>query len=183
MRLKALIFTGALALAPIVANTSANATVYNFSYTSSSLGTFGFGTFTTVDNSGPSLVTGVTGTESYNGVSDTITGVSNYAGAQDLLYYPGPPFVDFSGISFATHSKGDFNIYYNNTNDANHGPLGTWVLSSVNDAGGNSDGLNPIDLVVTPVPEPGTWAMMLLGFCGIGFLAYRRRNSGTLRFA
>ena len=29
---------------------------------------------------------------------------------------------------------------------------------------------------VGPVPEPSTWAMMLLGFAGIGF-AYRRRRS------
>jgi hypothetical protein len=28
------------------------------------------------------------------------------------------------------------------------------------------------------VPEPTTWAMMLLGFCGVGFMAYRRRNTG-----
>jgi hypothetical protein len=26
----------------------------------------------------------------------------------------------------------------------------------------------------TPVPEPSTWAMMLLGFAGLGFLGYRR---------
>jgi hypothetical protein len=26
------------------------------------------------------------------------------------------------------------------------------------------------------VPEPSTWAMMLLGFAGIGFAAYRRKN-------
>jgi choice-of-anchor C domain-containing protein len=35
---------------------------------------------------------------------------------------------------------------------------------------------------VTPVPEPSTWAMMILGFCGLGFLAYRRKNS-RLRLA
>jgi PEP-CTERM motif len=30
---------------------------------------------------------------------------------------------------------------------------------------------------VTPgVPEPSTWAMMVLGFTGVGFMAYRRRN-------
>jgi hypothetical protein len=30
---------------------------------------------------------------------------------------------------------------------------------------------------ITPgVPEPATWAMMLFGFAGVGFLAYRRRN-------
>ena len=28
------------------------------------------------------------------------------------------------------------------------------------------------------VPEPSTWAMMALGFAGLGFLAYRKR--GTL---
>jgi hypothetical protein len=28
-----------------------------------------------------------------------------------------------------------------------------------------------------PVPEPSTWAMMILGFIGIGFMAYRRKSS------
>jgi hypothetical protein len=31
------------------------------------------------------------------------------------------------------------------------------------------------------VPEPSTWAMMLLGFAGIGFMAYRRKNKMALR--
>jgi len=35
---------------------------------------------------------------------------------------------------------------------------------------------------VTAVPEPSTWAMMIFGFFGVGFLAYRR-NMGTLRLA
>jgi hypothetical protein len=30
------------------------------------------------------------------------------------------------------------------------------------------------------VPEPSTWAMIILGFCGVGFMAYRRRNSEML---
>jgi hypothetical protein len=29
---------------------------------------------------------------------------------------------------------------------------------------------------VTAVPEPSTWAMMILGFCGLGFLSYRRKS-------
>lgn len=33
--------------------------------------------------------------------------------------------------------------------------------------------------VSTAVPEPGTWAMMILGFAGVGFMAYRRRNNQT----
>ena len=35
------------------------------------------------------------------------------------------------------------------------------------------------------VPEPSTWAMMVLGFAGIGFMAYRRKSHGgtALRLA
>jgi hypothetical protein len=29
---------------------------------------------------------------------------------------------------------------------------------------------------VGAVPEPSTWAMMMLGFCGVGFMAYRRKQ-------
>jgi PEP-CTERM motif len=39
-------------------------------------------------------------------------------------------------------------------------------------------------LDVTPaVPEPSTWAMMILGFCGLGFMAYRRKSKQILRLA
>lgn len=31
----------------------------------------------------------------------------------------------------------------------------------------------------SPVPEPSTWAMMILGFAGVGFMAYRRRSQST----
>jgi hypothetical protein len=30
------------------------------------------------------------------------------------------------------------------------------------------------------VPEPSTWAMMILGFAGVGFMAYRRRNKPAM---
>jgi hypothetical protein len=33
---------------------------------------------------------------------------------------------------------------------------------------------------VPAVPEPSTWAMMILGFAGIGFMAYRRSASAAL---
>ena len=36
----------------------------------------------------------------------------------------------------------------------------------------------------TAVPEPSTWAMMILGFAGIGFMGYRRKQQGpALRLA
>jgi hypothetical protein len=37
--------------------------------------------------------------------------------------------------------------------------------------------------LTTDVPEPSTWAMMILGFCGIGFLAYRRKSKPAFRLA
>jgi hypothetical protein len=37
---------------------------------------------------------------------------------------------------------------------------------------------------VGAVPEPSTWAMMILGFAGVGLMAYRRKRSGPqLRLA
>jgi hypothetical protein len=32
---------------------------------------------------------------------------------------------------------------------------------------------------VAAVPEPSTWAMMILGFAGVGFMAYRRKRNGS----
>jgi hypothetical protein len=37
--------------------------------------------------------------------------------------------------------------------------------------------------ITAAVPEPSTWAMMILGFCGLGFLAYRRKNGAALSVA
>jgi hypothetical protein len=36
---------------------------------------------------------------------------------------------------------------------------------------------------VSAVPEPSTWAMMLLGFAGVGFMAYRRKAKPALMAA
>jgi PEP-CTERM motif len=47
---------------------------------------------------------------------------------------------------------------------------------------GPNPGLSDINFT-TAVPEPSTWAMMLLGFAGVGLLAYRRKNKPHFRFA
>ena len=36
---------------------------------------------------------------------------------------------------------------------------------------------------VAAVPEASTWAMMILGFAGVGFMAYRRKSQASLRIA
>ena len=75
-----------------------------------------------------------------------------------------------------------------------------WTLESLNVTGtgldtlefaavGTSDSyggsLDAVSLttasLAAAIPEPSTWAMMILGFCGLGFVAYRRQNRPALR--
>jgi hypothetical protein len=39
------------------------------------------------------------------------------------------------------------------------------------------------DGIGNSVPEPSTWAMMLIGFAGLGFMAYRRKSAPIFRLA
>jgi hypothetical protein len=53
-----------------------------------------------------------------------------------------------------------------------------------NELGSRFFSANIIELSqVTAVPEPSTWAMMILGFAGVGLLAYRRKSQQPLRLA
>ena len=65
----------------------------------------------------------------------------------------------FGTQDVAYNSSGAFIVYANNS-------PGTWQASAV-----------------SAVPEPSTWAMMLLGFAGIGFIAYRRNTKPALMAA
>ena len=58
------------------------------------------------------------------------------------------------------------------------------LTSDLNTAFGLTTSLPTIQVTsdVEGVPEPSTWAMMLLGFAGLGFAGYRRARGG-FRFA
>jgi hypothetical protein len=40
-----------------------------------------------------------------------------------------------------------------------------------------------LNVSISGVPEPSTWAMLLLGFAGVGFMAYRRKSKPALMAA
>jgi PEP-CTERM motif-containing protein len=66
-----------------------------------------------------------------------------------------------------TFAGAAFNLYYVEGN-------GAPSILDVHLAGAN---------LTTDVPEPATWAMMILGFFGVGFMAYRRQSKFALRLA
>jgi hypothetical protein len=57
------------------------------------------------------------------------------------------------------------------------------ATTAIFNSGGNSP-VNANDTItaVVAVPEPSTWAMLMLGFFWIGFMAYRRRAKRSVNF-
>jgi len=58
--------------------------------------------------------------------------------------------------------------------------LGTVDAAAANSPSGSyGDNTGAFSVTIAAVPEPSTWAMLLLGFCGVGFVTYRRRNQSS----
>jgi hypothetical protein len=62
---------------------------------------------------------------------------------------------------------------------ANNGDQIYFASDLANSAGATG----AVGALASAVPEPSTWAMMVLGFMGVGFMAYRRKGQGQLRLA
>jgi len=121
----------------------------------------------------------------------TITGLTGYAGADNLLYYPavtpggaGGPingFVSFGGISFTTTGS-SFNLGGGGT------PVGSPFFAVLNESTLNPSGF-PIDvgqigsydisLSITPAPAPNV-GEGLLGFAAMSALLIVARYRGLL---
>jgi hypothetical protein len=56
------------------------------------------------------------------------------------------------------------------------GPGGSYVITNHL----TSLAISPGDTLSPAVPEPSTWAMMILGFAGVGYMTYRRRKVAAL---
>jgi PEP-CTERM motif len=106
---------------------------------------------------------------------------------------------DLFGLGSGTVTLSAFDYLGNllgSVSDVDNYPLGTGPVLTLNIAGIHSvsfsgtSGTVGFDnfqfgalTAVAPVPEPSTWAMMLLGFTGIGFMAYRRKSKPALMAA
>jgi hypothetical protein len=181
------LFAGCVAMAA-----PASAATETFDWTlsgpASSLGGFGTngsgsGTFTVTLGANGDLITGVTGTLGGNAVSLAALGTS---GSDDLLFPVGTQFtggtsvvdLDTSGIVLVT-SAGSFDIF----GAGSPFSIGTVSGNDIFEEGGNVGfGVGTMS-VTAAVPEPSTWAMMILGFVGLGFMAYRRKGNQALRAA
>jgi hypothetical protein len=92
--------------------------------------------------------------------------------------------ITANGITFGTNAPGGSGGY--TLQFLLGGEFGECAASVVCGAIGGP-GIADLDRLgpttVSAVPEPSTWAMMILGFLGVGFMAYRRKNEGSLRLA
>ena len=69
---------------------------------------------------------------------------------------------------------------YTATYTATSGDAGKAIEILLNSGGVQGDFDN---VVLSAVPEASTWCMLLIGFAGVGFVAYRRKNNSAFRFA
>lgn len=143
----------------------APAGTYNFDY--SATGYSGSGSLT-VDTTGH--IDAISG--SANG--DMITGLSSYAAADQALFDTVNGILpDFSGFAFSTATN-TFSI-----GDTGLGDIGITDINS--NPSGNCCGTHPLALSITAaVPEPATWAMMLVGFGAMGFAMRRSKREQPL---
>jgi hypothetical protein len=181
--MRKLVASAALATALMVGGLS-SASANTFDWTFLNDGYSASGTFIgTLIGPGPGgsteyQLSGITGVIN----TDPITGLSGFASADNILYFPAstvningntpPTFVDSNGISFSASTTGPWNIFNYSTFET-----GTAITNA--DACCGSVGT----FNVAETPLPSTWTMLIAGFLGLGYLAYRGTKKGSAAFA
>jgi hypothetical protein len=172
------------ALLPIVATiapASAAAVTENFDFTLTGVaedaaglgaGLSGSGEVTgTLESNGSVLVTTITGTVDGSMIKKVVK-VDGFLGNDNLIFPTatspaGTPLVDGQGFAFKLANGQDVQVFGDDL------PAGIFEIE-----GTDSNGAAELTLTAA-VPESSTWAMMILGFCGLGFMAYRRKQNGA----
>jgi PEP-CTERM motif len=153
---------------------------------------------------GPNLNSQATGVNNggwvvgfYQPTSTTFDGFVDESGAISSITFPGSVDTQALGVNDLGEIVGDYTI----ANGDMFGFLDNGGVFSTIDPGGSTavtaNGINDLGHIVgfytaadgntigfeASVPEPSTWAMLLLGFAGLGFLSYRKVRQGTLAAA
>jgi hypothetical protein len=163
------------------------------------VGSVGFGSATGIDfaNGSGTSVTGTSGAiSSYgggtgsfaalgpcNGSCGTIKDIASFATTGPVssffTFTTGGPNVSFdlATITSVTHNTAADSLTFTAVGTIDFTGFdptaATFVLSAQGD---NIDSFSAVANVAA-VPEPSTWAMMILGFAGISFMAYRRKSA------
>jgi hypothetical protein len=153
---------------------SASVMIYDFTFDGKAFDLMGQMTIDPVSNAtGGYKIDSLTGTYTASILGKTIegelTGLTTApcfpcAKADNILYLQ-HPFVDSHGIGITTNGIFSFDIFSNPSDPMHVAIFGLLV--------GNDPGVLTISAAV---PEPGTWAMMILGFLGLAMMTYRRRR-------
>ncbi|MDP1027068.1 PEPxxWA-CTERM sorting domain-containing protein [Sphingomonas sp. KR1UV-12] len=126
------------------------------------------------------LITGITGTvkpagngnnvQTINGLSAVGTYPVDGVVSNDNILKTTAPYFDLAGVSFTTAQGGSpFNLYYDG---------GYLFIRGRNQNNTGSFTSVTISEITAAVPEPATWAMMLVGFGMVaGAARYRRRST------
>jgi PEP-CTERM motif len=120
-------------------------------------------------------LTGVTASMKVTNLGNGQVGTFNPSAVSDNDTNPGAPggYQNSEKISSAFLNQ-LYNVNLNDTFD---------IIMTLTGVPG-SDGPISDEIFVqvgSGVPEPSTWAMMILGFAGVGFMAYRRRGQPSFR--
>ena len=183
---------------------SANAALFNWSYTEANGTVGGGGTLDASATADPNayLITSVNGTVEGKTVDSVDT---SFALPNQLIYIGTGYSINDNGISFYDSADNySYNFAADGAVGGTHYPgygcggaayclLGPETGNDDQTGGSNGYPGSPIftsfaldDFTVTlagAVPEPSTWAMMILGFFGLGFMAYRRKDKLELTAA
>jgi len=122
-----------------------------------------------INNGGQSqtLFTGVTGVRNFNSNANSMAQFNNWAGTANAAP------TGYNGYKFTYSVVGSF---FNNS--------GTSSRSSAPEPEAEEQGTaSRIQPLAAPIPEPGTWAMMIVGMGVVGMTMRRRSNHKAKYFA
>ena len=169
----------------LAASSFAQAELYDISFTGSTFGVSAEVSTNDTTNVISSILTGtITGPTIGSPALVLDAPGSNASFINDNVLVGTSPFVTNGGILFDAGGS-TYNLY-----SIGSGPVGYYLFSINSPDATDFDSGDPGTLVVTDegpspvggpspvaaVPEASTWLMLILGFCGLGFMGYRRKS-------